>query len=397
MNESQGRPVVVSAVRTGIGSFGGMLRDIEATELGSVVIREALQRCEVESGSVDEVLMGQVYTAGAGPNPARMAAMGAGVPCEVPATTINKVCGSGMKSMALGAQAVMCGMGGIVVAGGMESMSRAPYVLKENRWGQRMGHGEVVDVMLRDGLWDVFHDYHMAETAENLARQYGIGRHEQDEYACRSQQRCEAARREGRFADEITAVSVPQRKGEPVRFQEDEHPRDNVTAESLSRLKPAFSKDGTVTAGNASGINDGAAAVVLMEEQEAKRRGLEPLARVAGFVSVGVDPQVMGIGPAGAIGKLLQGAGLTLGEIDLLEVNEAFAAQTLAVGKELGWDESKVNVNGGAIALGHPLGASGARVCVTLLYEMGRRDCRYGIAALCIGGGMGIAMLFERS
>ena len=396
MVELPNRVVIVSAVRTAIGSLGGSLKDIEAVELGAVAIRGALEACGVDGGDVDEVLMGQVYTAGCGPNPARIAAMKASLPCEVPAMTVNKLCGSGLKSAALGAQAIMTGAAKIVVAGGMESMTAAPYLVPNGRWGQRMGHGQLVDVMIRDGLQDYFHDCHMAQTAENLAGQYAISRRDQDRYACLSQTRCQEARQRGLFDDEIVPVTVPQRKGEPICFRTDEHPRDGVTVELLAKLKPAFRDDGTVTAGNASGINDAAAAMVLMDEATAADRGLQPLAFVRGFVSVGVEPMIMGIAPAKAIKKLLGQAGLSLAEIDLLEVNEAFAAQTLAVGKELDWDEAKVNVNGGAIALGHPLGASGTRISVTLLHEMRRRGCRLGISALCIGGGMGIAMLLER-
>jgi len=388
---------VVSAVRTAIGRFGGALKDFEATELGSIVIRESLLRCGVEAGDVDEVLMGQVYTAGAGPNPARIAALNAGLPHEAPATTINQVCGSGLKTIALAAQAILAGEAKTIVAGGMESMSRAPYLAPHHRWGERMGHGEMVDVMLRDGLWDALNDYHMGQTAENLADMYSISRAEQDRYAAQSQTRCQQARQAGTFEGEIVAVSVPQRKADPIDFRIDEHPRDGVTVESLAKLKPTFCTNGTVTAGNASGINDAAAAVVLMDSCEADRRRLKPLALVRGCATVGVDPKIMGIGAAMAIRKLLDKTGRSLHEIDLLEVNEAFAAQMLAVGKELGLDESKVNVNGGAIALGHPLGCSGTRITVTLLAEMRRRSVRTGISALCIGGGMGIAMLFERT
>ena len=396
MSTSESRVVVVSAVRTAIGDFGGALKDVEAVELGAIVIREALRRCSVEPADVGEVLMGQVCTAGAGPNPARIAAIKAGIPYETPAATINKVCGSGLKSIALGAQAVMTGAADVVVAGGMESMSRIPYLAPDHRWGGRLGHGRLVDGMLSDALWDPFYDCHMAETAENLAKQYDISREEQDRYACLSQNRCQQARGKGLFDSEIVPVMVPRRKAEPISFERDEHPRDDVTAESLSRLKPAFSEDGTITAGNASGINDCAAAVVLMSEAAASRRGLTPTAVVTGFVSVGVDPRIMGIAPATAIRKLLSRTGQELSEIDLLEVNEAFAAQTLAVGKELAWDQDRVNVNGGAMALGHPLGATGTRITVTLLHEMARREARGGLSALCIGGGMGIAMLFER-
>jgi acetyl-CoA C-acetyltransferase len=390
------RAVIVSAVRTPIGTFGGALKDLDAVDLGAMAIREALVRCAVNASDLDEVLMGQVYAAGCGMNPARIAAMKAAVPCEVPATTVNQVCGSSLKCVALAAQAVASGAARIVLAGGMESMSRTPYLLPNARWGERMGHGRLVDVLLRDGLWDAFCDCHMGRTAEHLAEQYGISREAQDRYACLSQTRCQEARRGGLFDGQIVPVAVPQRKGEPLGFSADEHPREGVTVESLGRLKPAFQPDGTVTAGNASGICDGAAALVVMSEAAAAERGLRPMAVIRGLANVGVEPMRMGIAPALAIRKLLAEANLALGRIDLLEVNEAFAAQTLAVGRELDWDEARVNVNGGAIALGHPLGASGARITVTLLHEMRRRDCRLGIAALCIGGGMGIAALLER-
>ena len=396
MNTTRNAVTVVAAVRTAVGDFGGTLRDIPSTELGSTVIRAVVHRCGLQGRDVDEVIMGQVYGAGVGPNPARIAALNAGLPHEVPAMTVNKVCGSGLKSIALGAQAVTAGAARVIVAGGMESMSRAPYLMPDNRWGQRMGHGKLVDVMVRDGLWDPFYDGHMAESAENLARHYSISRQHQDRYAAQSQTRCQKARERGLFADEIVPVTVPQRKDDSIEFVADEHPRDHVTPESLAKLKPAFRSDGTVTAGNASGINDAAAGVVLTSEEEAKARGLKPLAIIRAAASVGVDPKIMGIGPATAIRKLLEQAGMSLDQIDLLEVNEAFAAQTLAVARELDWDEARVNVNGGAIALGHPLGASGTRITVTLLHEMQRRKSRWGVAALCIGGGMGIAVLFER-
>ncbi|MHC4444494.1 MAG: acetyl-CoA C-acetyltransferase [Planctomycetota bacterium] len=396
MSNLHNNVVVVSAARTAIGSFGGTLKNIEATELGSIVIREALRRCNLDGAQVDEVLMGQVYTAGVGPNPARIAAIKAGLPYEVPATTVNKLCGSSMKSIALGAQAIMCGATKVVVAGGMENMSRVPYLLSENRWGKRIGHGQLVDVMLQDGLWDCFYDCHMGHTAENLAAEYAITREDQDSYACFSQRRYQKARERNIFAEEIVPVTVPQPRKDPIIFENDEHPRDKVTLDSLGQLKPAFSKDGTVTAGNASGINDGAAAVVLMDEATAARHDLKPMAVVSGFVSVGIDPKIMGMGPAVAIRKLMDNTKLSLDKIDLFEVNEAFAAQILAVSKDLEWNEDKLNVNGGAIALGHPLGATGARITVTLLYEMLRRNSQYGISALCIGGGMGMAVLFER-
>jgi len=407
MQQQRNRVAIVSAVRTAIGSFGGALKDFDASHLGSVVIKEALHRCGIEGKLVDEVIMGNVYQAGIGPNPARIAAVKAGIPYEVPSMTVNKVCGSGLKAIALAAQAIFCsplekGVGGcgsaqIIVAGGMESMSGAPYLIPNARWGARMGHGQFVDSMIQDGLWDSFYDCHMGMTAENLAEKYGISRTEQDNFALRSQQRYKAAFEAGKFKSEIVPVPVPQKKGAPSSFDQDEHPRPNVTLERLAELKPAFKEGGTVTPGNASGINDGAAAVVVISEEAALRFGLEPLAYIRGFATVGVDPKIMGIGPAYAIRKLLSQTGTTLNEIDLIEVNEAFAAQILAVAKELDWDEERVNVNGGAIALGHPLGASGARIAVTLLYEMQRREARLGIAALCIGGGMGIAMLFEEN
>jgi len=396
MQRQRERVAIVSATRTAIGTFGGTLKDVDAPHLGSVVIRETLQRCQLEAGQVDEVILGNVYQAGIGPNPARIAAVKAGVPYEVPSMTVNKLCGSGLKAIALAAQAIWCGPAQLIVAGGMESMSSAPYLLPNARWGVRMGHGELTDSMIQDGLWDCFYDYHMGMTAENLADQYSISRIQQDLFALRSQQRYEAAFEAGRFKEEIAPVSVPQRKGAPICFAQDEHPKSDITIERLGELKPAFKEGGTVTAGNASGINDGAAALVVMSGEAASEFGQKPLAYIRGFATAGVDPRIMGIAPAYAIRKLLSQTGTTLDEIDLIESNEAFAAQTLAVSKELNWDEKRVNVNGGAIALGHPLGASGARIVVTLLYEMQRRKAALGIAALCIGGGMGIAMLFER-
>lgn len=390
------RVAIVSATRTAIGTFGGALKDVNAPHLASVVIREALQRCHMEAAYVDEVILGNVYQAGSGPNPARIAAVKAGIPYEAPSMTVNKLCGSGLKAIALAVQAIWCGAAQSIVAGGMESMSSAPYLIPNARWGIRLGHGEFTDSMIQDGLWDCFYDYHMGMTAENLAEQYSISRTQQDHFALQSQQRYKAAFEAGRFKEEIAPVSVPQRKGAPICFAQDEHPRRDMTMESLGELKPAFKEDGTVTAGNASGINDGAAALVVMSHEAAAELGQKPLAYIRGFATAGVDPRIMGIGPAYAIRKLLSQTGTTLDEIDLIESNEAFAAQTLAVGKELDWDEKRVNVNGGAIALGHPLGASGARIVVTLLYEMQRREAKLGMAALCIGGGMGIAMLFER-
>jgi len=388
--------VIVSAARTAIGTFSGTLANTSASELGAVVVRAALERAGVEPGAVDEVLMGCILQAGQGQNPARQAALKAGLPVEVPCTTINKVCGSGLKSVALAAQSIMAGDAEILVAGGAENMNLAPYMLDKARTGYRMGHGQLIDSMIHDGLWCIFGDTHMGITAEKVAEQYGISRAEQDEFAAASQAKAAAAIESGRFADEIVPVMLPQRKGDPIRFDKDEHVRPGTTVESLSKLKPAFKKDGTVTAGNASGINDGAAAVVVMSADRAKAMGLAPLAKVKAYASAGVDPSVMGIGPVPATRKALAKAGLTVADIDLIEANEAFASQSLAVGRDLGWDAAKVNVNGGAIALGHPIGASGARILVTLLHEMQKRDARYGLATLCIGGGMGIALIVER-
>ena len=390
------RAALVSAVRTAIGGFGGALKECSAPFLGSVVIREALRRADAGGDQVDEVILGNVYQAGNGPNPARVAAVKADLPYSVPSMTINKVCGSGLKAISLAAQAIALGDAHSIVAGGMESMSRAPYLIPETRWGARMGHAKLVDVMLSDGLWDCFVDCHMGNTAETLAARYRVPRAEQDRYALQSQERYQAALQEDRFGREIVAVPVARRKAPPVEFRTDESPRPDTSLEALAGLRPAFDPEGTVTAGNASKLSDGAAAVVMMSEQRAAASGLEPLAWVSGYATAGVDPAIMGIGPAFAIRKLLDDTGLTLADIDLLEVNEAFAGQVLAVGRELEWDESRVNVNGGAIAVGHPLGASGTRIAVTLLHEMQRRAVRRGIAALCIGGGMGIALLLER-
>jgi len=388
--------VIVSAVRTAIGTFSGTLANTSASELGATVIRAALERAKVEPGAVDEVLMGCILQAGQGQNPARQAALKAGLPIEVPCTTINKVCGSGLKSVALAAQSIIAGDAEIVVAGGTENMNLAPYMLDKARTGYRMGHGQLIDSMIHDGLWCIFGDTHMGITAENLAEQYSISRAEQDEFAAASQAKAAAAIESGRFADEIVPVLIPQRKGDPIKFDKDEHVRPGTTVESLAKLKPAFKKDGTVTAGNASGINDGAAAVVVMSADRAKAMGLAPIAKVRAYAAAGVDPSVMGIGPVPATRRALAKAGLTVEDIDLIEANEAFASQSLAVGRDLGWDPAKVNVNGGAIALGHPIGASGARILVTLLHEMEKRDVKYGLATLCIGGGMGIAMIVER-
>ncbi len=388
--------VIVAATRTAVGSFQGSLANVPAVELGAQVIRALLEQTGVDPAQVDEVILGQVLTAGAGQNPARQAAVKAGLPHEVPALTLNKVCGSGLKAVQLAVQAIRCGDAEIVVAGGMENMSLAPYVLPKVRTGLRLGHAELVDTMLSDGLWDAFNDYHMGQTAENLVQQYQISREAQDAFAARSQQRAAAAVESGRFQEEITPISIPQRRGEPLLFATDEGIRADTTAEGLARLRPAFTKDGSVTAGNASSLNDGAAAVLVMSAAKATALGLTPLAHIAAYASAGVDPAIMGIGPVSATRKTLEKAGWQLADVDLIEANEAFAAQALAVGQELGWDDEKVNVNGGAIALGHPIGASGCRVLVTLLHELRRREGRRGLATLCIGGGQGVALAVER-
>ncbi|NMZ59328.1 acetyl-CoA C-acetyltransferase [Pseudomonas nitroreducens] len=388
--------VIVAATRTAIGAFQGSLANIPAHELGSLVIRSLLERSGVKPDQIDEVILGQVLTAGAGQNPARQASIGAGLPVEVPAMTINKLCGSGLKSLFLGVQAIRCGDADVVIAGGQESMSLAPYVLPKARTGLRMGHAELQDTLLRDGLIDAFNDYHMGITAENLAEKFGISREAQDAFAAQSQLKAASAIEAGRFKDEITPVLIPQRKGEPLSFDTDEQPRAGTTAESLAKLKPAFKKDGTVTAGNASTLNDGAAAVLLMSAERARSLNLPVLARIQAYASSGVDPSIMGIAPVTATRSCLEKAGWSLDDVELIEANEAFAAQALSVGKELGWNAEKVNVNGGAVALGHPIGASGARVLVTLLHEMLRRDAKKGLATLCIGGGQGVAMALVR-
>ena len=389
--------VIVAATRTAIGSFQGALAEVPATDLGAAVIRRLLEQTGLDGAQVDEVILGHVLTAGAGQNSARQAAIKAGLPHAVPALTLNKVCGSGLKALHLGAQAIRCGDAEVIIAGGMENMSLAPYVLPKARTGLRMGHGQLVDTMISDGLWDAFNDYHMGITAENLVEKYAISREEQDAFAAASQQKAVAAIESGRFADEITPILIPQRKGEPVAFATDEQPRAGTTAETLGKLKPAFKKDGSVTAGNASSLNDGAAAVLLMSASKAEALGLPVLARIKAYANAGVDPAIMGIGPVSATRRSLDKAGWALDQLDLIEANEAFAAQALSVGKELGWDAAKVNVNGGAIALGHPIGASGCRVLVTLLHEMLKRDAKKGLATLCIGGGQGVALLLERS
>jgi acetyl-CoA C-acetyltransferase len=390
------KAAVVGACRTAVGNFGGALKDVSAVELGALVIKEALNRAGVEPARVDEVIMGNVLQAGLGQNPARQASVRAGLPVDVPALTVNKVCGSGLKAINLGATAIMLGDADIIVAGGTESMSQAPYLMPAARWGARMGHANTVDSMIIDGLWCAFNDYHMGITAENIAADFGISREEQDALAAESQRRAVAAIEAGRFRDEIVPVEIPQRKGNPVIFDTDEFPRKGTTAEALAGLRPAFKKDGTVTAGNASGINDGAAAVVLMEAEMAKSLGLKPLAIIAGYASAGVEPRIMGTGPIKASRKALEKAGLDLAGIDLIEANEAFAAQALSVVNTLDFNRDIVNVNGGAIAIGHPIGASGARIFVTLLFEMQKRDAKAGLATLCIGGGQGVATVVQR-
>lgn len=388
--------VIVAATRTAVGSFQGSLAGIPAVDLGAAVIRQLLAQTGIDPAQVDEVLMGQVLTAGAGQNPARQAAIKAGLPHAVPAMTLNKVCGSGLKALHLGAQAIRCGDAEVIIAGGQENMSLSNYVLPGARTGLRMGHSQMVDSMISDGLWDAFNDYHMGITAENLVEKYGISREAQDAFAAASQQKAAAAIEAGRFVDEITPIQIPQRKGEPLTFATDEQPRPGTTAEALAKLKPAFKKDGSVTAGNASALNDGAAAVMLMSASKARALGLPVLAKIAAYANAGVDPAIMGIGPVSATRRCLDKAGWTLDQLDLIEANEAFAAQSLSVAQELEWDASKVNVNGGAIAIGHPIGASGCRVLVTLLHEMIKRDAKKGLATLCIGGGQGVALAIER-
>jgi acetyl-CoA C-acetyltransferase len=388
--------VIVSAVRTAVGKFGGSLAKVPATELGAIVIKEALARAKVDPSQVSEVIMGQVLAAGAGQNPARQALLKAGLPKEVPGLTINAVCGSGLKAVMLAAQAIAWGDAEIVVAGGQENMSAAPHVLPNSREGQRMGDWKLVDTMIVDGLWDVYNQYHMGVTAENVAKQHSISREAQDALALGSQQKAAAAQAAGKFKDEIVAVTIPQRKGDPIVFDSDEFINKKTNAEALAGLRPAFDKGGTVTAGNASGINDGAAAVVVMSAKKAAELGLKPLARIVAFGTSGLDPATMGMGPVPATRKALERAGWKAADVNLFELNEAFAAQACAVNKELGIDAAKVNVNGGAIAIGHPIGASGCRILVTLLYEMQRREAKKGVAALCIGGGMGVSLAVER-
>ena len=387
--------VIVAALRTGVGKFGGTIGKIPATELGAKIIAALIAKTGVSPELVSEVLMGQVLAAAAGQNPARQASIRAGLPNMVPAMTINKVCGSGLKATHLAAQAIKAGDADIVIAGGQESMSLAPHVLNGARDGLRMMDGKLIDTMIVDGLWDVYNQYHMGVTAENVAKKWNVSRQEQDEFAAASQQKAEAAQKTGRFKDEIVPITISTRKGDVI-FDSDEFIRHGTTVEALASLKPAFDKAGTVTAGNASGINDGAAAVMMMSATKAKELGLKPLARVKAYSSAGVDPSIMGIGPIPASKLCLKKAGWTAKDLDLLEINEAFAAQAIAVNRDMGWDTSKVNVNGGAIAIGHPIGASGCRILVTLIHEMIRRDAKKGLASLCIGGGMGVALAIER-
>ena len=388
--------VIVSAKRTAVGKFGGAFKNVSPVELGQVAVRGALADANLDANLVDEVILGNVLGAGQGQNVARQVSIAAGIPETVPAFTINKVCGSGLKSVVLAAQSILAGDNDIVVAGGTENMSMAPYVLEGHRWGQRMGNGQVIDTMLKDGLTDAFNGIHMGETAENIVEKYAISREDQDQLAANSQNKAEAAINTGKFADEIQAVSVPQRRGDDIIVDQDEYPRAGVTADSLSKLRPAFRKDGTVTAASSSGINDGAAAIVLMSKAKAEELGLEPLATIKSYASAGVDPKIMGTGPIPATKKALEKADVSIDDIGLIEANEAFSAQALCVVRGLEMNMDKVNVNGGAIAIGHPIGASGARILVTLLHEMKRREEKLGLATLCIGGGQGISMIVER-
>ncbi|MFC7517019.1 acetyl-CoA C-acetyltransferase [Herbaspirillum sp. GCM10030257] len=387
--------VIVAAGRTAVGKFGGTLAKIAAADLGAHVIKNLLAKTGIAPDLISEVILGQVLTAGVGQNPARQAVIKAGLPDMVPGMTINKVCGSGLKATHLAAQAIMCGDADIVIAGGQENMSASPHVLNNSRDGFRMGDAKLVDTMIVDGLWDVYNQYHMGVTAENVAKKYGVSRQEQDEFAAASQNKAEAAQKAGKFKDEIISLEIPSKKGSVV-FDTDEFIKPGVTVDALSSLRPAFAKDGTVTAGNASGINDGAAAVIMMSAKRADQLGLKPLARIKAYSSAGVDPTIMGMGPVPASQLCLKKAGWSHSDVDLMEINEAFAAQAIGVNKEMGWDTSKINVNGGAIAIGHPIGASGCRILVTLIHEMIRRDAKRGLASLCIGGGMGVALAIER-
>ncbi|MDU5110455.1 MAG: acetyl-CoA C-acetyltransferase [Clostridium sp.] len=389
--------VIVSAVRTPIGSFGGSLLKLSAVDLGVIAAKEAIKRANISPSEINEVLIGNVLGSGLGQNIARQISVKAGIPVEVPSMTLNKLCGSGLRAISLAAQEIMLGDADVILCGGSESMSNSPYVIPTARFGQRMGEGKIIDTMIEDGLTDAFNKYHMGITAENIAEQWGITREEQDQFAVRSQNKAEEAQRTGKFNEEIVEVEIKQRKGEPLIFDKDEYIKENITIEKLRKLKPAFKKDGTVTAGNASGINDGAAMVIVMSSEKADSLGLEILATIKAYGTVGVDPSIMGYGPVQATKNALKRANWTVGDLDLIEANEAFAAQSISVVRDLELDETKVNVNGGAIALGHPIGASGARILVTLLYEMKRRDAKKGLATLCIGGGMGTALLIERN
>lgn len=388
--------VIVSAVRTPIGSFGGTLKDTSARTLGAIAVKAAIEKAGIDPATIDEVLMGNVLQGGLGQNPARQVSIDAGIPLEVPSMTINKVCGSGLRAVGLAAQMIKAGDADIIVAGGTENMSMSSYVMPKARWGARMGDAKLIDTMVHDGLTDAFSGVHMGITAENINDQWGLSREEQDAFAADSQQKAEAALKSGAFKDEIVPVVIPQRKGDPIVFDTDEYPKAGVTAAGLAKLSPAFKKDGSVTAANASGINDAAAAVVVMSKEKADELGIKPLCTIKSYASAGVDPQIMGIGPVPATKKALEKAGLTMADLDLIEANEAFAAQSLAVGKDLGIDPAKLNVNGGAIALGHPIGASGTRILVTLIHAMQKRDAKYGLATLCIGGGQGTALIVEK-
>jgi len=388
--------VIVGAARTPVGSFGGSLSKLSAVDLGVIAAKEAIKRAGIEPNIINEVVIGNVLSAGLGQNPARQVALGAGLPDTTPAMTINKVCGSGLRAVSMAAQLIMLEDADVVLAGGTESMSNAPYLIPGARWGQRMGDGKIVDYMVHDGLWDIFNDYHMGITAENIAEQWNLTREEQDKFALVSQTRAEKAQKEGRFKDEIVPVEVPQRKGDPIVVEDDEYLKPGTTIEKLGKLRPAFKKEGTVTAGNASGINDGAAMLIVMSKEKAEELGLKPLVTIKSYASAGVDPKIMGYGPVPATRKALERAGITVEELDLIEANEAFAAQSLAVVKDLGLNTDIVNVNGGAIAIGHPIGASGARILITLIYEMMKREAKTGLATLCIGGGQGTAVVVER-
>lgn len=388
--------VIVGAARTPIGSFGGSLAQISAVDLGVIAAKEAMKRAGIKPEMVDEVLVGNILSAGLGQNPARQVAIYSGIPDTTPAITINKLCGSGLRTVSMAAQFIMLGDADVVLAGGIESMSNAPYLLNKARWGHKMGDGQLVDSMIYDGLTDIFNNYHMGITAENIAEQWSLTKEEQDEFAYNSQLKTEKAQKEGRFNDEIAPVAVPQRKGDPIIVDNDEYPKHGTTLEKLTKLRPAFKKDGTVTAGNASGINDGGAMLVVMAKEKAEELGINPLVTIKSYASAAVDPKIMGYGPVPATRKALERAGLTVDDLDLVEANEAFAAQSLAVVKDLGLNPEKVNVNGGAIALGHPIGASGARILTTLIYEMLKRDVKTGLATLCIGGGQGVSVIVER-